>query len=151
MTARLLVIHHTPSPATRELLESVLEGTRAEGIDGVTVAVHPALSATASDLLEADGVLLGTTANIGYMSGALKHFFDTVYYPTLGAKDGLPYGYWVHGNNDVEGARRAIESIAGALGWVQAATPLLVTGPVDRRVREAAVELGGTLAALIAD
>ena len=151
MTARLLVVHHTPSPATQELLESVLAGTRADGIEGVLVELHPALSATASDLLGADGILLGTTANIGYMSGALKHFFDTVYYPTLEAKHGLPYGYWVHGNNDTAGASRAIESIAGALGWVRSAAPLLVTGPVDRGVRDAAFELGGTLAALLAD
>jgi multimeric flavodoxin WrbA len=151
VTARLLVVHHTPSPATRELLESVLEGTHAEGIEGVEVDVHPALSATASDVLAADGVLLGTPANIGYMSGALKHFFDTVYYPTLGAKDGLPYGYWVHGANDVEGARRALEQIAGALGWVRSAAPLLVTGAVDRGARDAAFELGGTLAAILAE
>ena len=131
----------------QELLESVIGGTRLEGIEGVEVAVHPALSATASDLLEADGVLLGTPANIGYMSGALKHFFDSVYYPTLTAKAGLPYGYWVHGNNDVEGARRAIESIAGALGWVLTAQPLLVTGTVDGPVRASAEDLGATLAA----
>jgi multimeric flavodoxin WrbA len=149
VTTRLLVVHHTPSPAMQEVLEAVLSGTRAEGIEGVDVHIHPALSATASDLLEADGVLLGTPANIGYMSGALKHFFDTVYYPTLEAKHGLPYGYWVHGNNDTEGARRAIESITGALGWVVAAAPLLVTGRVDGAVREAAFELGGTLAATL--
>ncbi|HEX5967683.1 MAG TPA: NAD(P)H-dependent oxidoreductase [Intrasporangium sp.] len=147
MTARLLVVHHTPSPAVQEILEAVLAGTHADGIEDVEVDVHPALSATASDLLAADGVLLGTPANIGYMSGALKHFFDTIYYPTLEAKRGMPYGYWVHGNNDTEGAKRAIESIVGALGWVRAAAPLLVTGQVDKQVREAAFELGGTLAA----
>ena len=149
MTAHLLVVHHTASPATRELLEAVLEGTRAQGIEGVEVDVHPALSATASDVLAADGVLLGTPANIGYMSGAMKHFFDTVYYPVLGAKPALPYGFWVHGNNDVEGARRSVESIAGALGWSLAAAPVLIVGPVGREEREAAYELGGTLAATL--
>jgi multimeric flavodoxin WrbA len=151
VSARLLVVHHTPSPATQELLESVLAGTRAEGIEGVEVEVRPALSATASDLLAADGVLLGTPANIGYMSGALKHFFDSVYYPTLEAKRGLPFGYWVHGNNDVEGARRAIEAITGALGWSLVAQPLAVTGVVDRIVRDSAEELGATLAATVMD
>lgn len=149
MTARLLVVHHTPSPATQEVLEAVLAGTHADGIENVEVEVHPALSATASDLLGADGVLLGTPANIGYMSGAMKHFFDTVYYPTLEAKHGMPYGYWVHGNNDTEGASRAIETIVGALGWVRAAAPLLVIGQVDKQVREEAFELGGTLAATL--
>ncbi|MEO7130343.1 MAG: NAD(P)H-dependent oxidoreductase [Dermatophilaceae bacterium] len=147
MTARLLVVHHTPSPGTQELLEAVLLGTRAEGIEGVEVDVHPALSATASDLLAADGVLLGTPANIGYMSGALKHFFDTIYYPTLTAKTGVPYGCWLHGNNDTVGALRAIESIADALGWVRAAAPVAVVGTPDRAAREACHDLGATLAA----
>jgi multimeric flavodoxin WrbA len=44
---------------------------------------RPALSATALDVLQADGYILGTPANLGYMSGALKHFFDQIYYPCL--------------------------------------------------------------------
>jgi hypothetical protein len=147
--ARLLIVHHTPSPALRDMFEAVRAGATTDEVQGVEVVTRPALTAGAADALAADGYLLGTPANIGYMSGALKHFFDTVYYPTLEAKHGLPYGYWVHGNNDTEGARRAIESITGALGWVVAAAPLLVTGRVDGAVREAAFELGGTLAATL--
>ena len=59
------------------LLQAVREG--AAMVEDVALDVRPALSAGAADLLAADGVLLGTPANIGYMSGALKHFFDTVY------------------------------------------------------------------------
>lgn len=147
--ARLLVVHHSPTRGVSRLTETVLAGAQDDAIEGVEVVVRPALEATADDVLTADGYLLGTPANFGYMSGALKHFFDTVYYPTLGARPGLPYAYWVHGNNDVEGARRAIESIAGALGWSMAAPPLTVTGPVNRAVREAAVELGATVAATL--
>ena len=69
--ATLLVVHHTTSPATQELLEAALAGTKAAGIEGVAVVVRPALAATIPDVLEADGFLLGTPANIGYMSGAL--------------------------------------------------------------------------------
>ena len=64
-------------------------------------------------MLAADGVLLGTPANIGYMSGALKHFFDTVYYPCLDATVGRPYGVYVHGNDDTAGALTSIERITG--------------------------------------
>lgn len=70
---RLLVVHHTPSPTTRELLEAVLAGTRDSDISGVEVVTRPALAATIPDMLDADGYLFGTTANFGYMSGALKH------------------------------------------------------------------------------
>jgi multimeric flavodoxin WrbA len=70
----LLIVHHTPSPATRELLEAVLAGTRDPEITGVDVVVRPALSATITDMLDADAYIFGTPANFGYMSGALKHY-----------------------------------------------------------------------------
>lgn len=145
----LLVVHHTPSPPTRALLEEVLAGASQPGLAEVELVVRPALGAGIPDVLGADGYLLGTPANFGYMSGALKHFFDTVYYPCLDATAGRPYGLWVHGNDDVAGAVRAVEAIAGGLGWVRSARPLQVTGPVDATVREACRELGGTLAATL--
>ena len=71
--ARLLIVHHTSSPSMQAMLEAVLAGAGTDGIEGVDVLVRPALAATAVDVLGADGYLLGTPANIGYMSGALKH------------------------------------------------------------------------------
>jgi multimeric flavodoxin WrbA len=147
----LLIVHHTPSPATRELLEAVLAGARDPDISGVDVQVRPALAATIPDMLDADGYLFGTTANFGYMSGALKHFFDTVYYPVLDHVAGRPYGLWVHGNNDTVGAVAAVGKLATGLALVQAADVLEVTGPIDAAVREWAYELGGTLAATVMD
>ncbi|WP_066896640.1 flavodoxin family protein [Mycolicibacterium houstonense] len=151
MTKTLLVVHHTPSPATRELLEAVLAGARDPDIDGVEVELRPALAATVSDMLAADGYLFGTTANFGYMSGALKHFFDTVYYPSLDHVAGRPYGLWVHGNNDTVGAVNAVDKIVTGLALAKAADVLEVTGVVDAGVRERAYELGGTLAATLMD
>ncbi|BBX93260.1 NAD(P)H-dependent oxidoreductase [Mycolicibacterium boenickei] len=149
MTKTLLVVHHTPSPATRDLLEAVLAGARDPEISGVTVELKPALAATVTDMLAADGYLFGTTANFGYMSGALKHFFDTVYYPSLDHVAGRPYGLWVHGNNDTVGAANAVDKIVTGLALVKAADVLEVTGVVDAGVRERAYELGGTLAATL--
>jgi multimeric flavodoxin WrbA len=146
----LLVVHHTPSPAMQELLEAALQGTRADGIEGVDVIVRPALAATAVDALHADGYLLGTPANIGYMSGALKVFFDLIYYPTLLAKPGAPYGVYVHGNNDATGAVRAVESIAKGLGWQQVSAAVTVIGPVTKDAREQVWELAATVAATVA-
>jgi NAD(P)H-dependent FMN reductase len=145
----LLVVHHTPSPGTRELLEAVLQGARDPEITGVDILVRPALAATVSDALDADGFLFGTTANFGYMSGALKHFFDTVYYPILDHVAGRPYGLWVHGNNDTAGAVTAVQRLATGLSLTPAADVLEVTGGVDATVRERAYELGGTLAATL--
>ena len=144
-------MHHTPSPATRELLEAVLAGARDPEISGVDVQVRPALAATVPDMLEADGYLFGTPANLGYMAGALKHFFDTVYYPSLDHVAGRPYGLWVHGNNDTVGAASAVDRIATGLSLTKAADTLEVTSAVDKNVREKAYELGGTLAATLMD
>ncbi|WP_454789652.1 flavodoxin family protein [Mycolicibacterium lutetiense] len=149
MTKTLLVVHHTPSPATRELLEAVLAGAHDPDISGVTVESKPALAATVTDMLAADGYLFGTTANFGYMSGALKHFFDTVYYPSLDHVAGRPYGLWVHGNNDTVGAAAAVDKIVTGLALTKAADVLEITGAVDAGVRDRAYELGGTLAATL--
>jgi NAD(P)H-dependent FMN reductase len=141
---RLLVVHHTPSPALQQVLEAVREG--AALVEDVEAVTRPALSAGAADLLAADGVLLGTPANIGYMSGALKHFFDTVYYPCLDATVGLPYGVYVHGTDDTAGALTAIGRITGALRWKQVAAPLSLTGAPSRADLEAVRELAATVA-----
>jgi multimeric flavodoxin WrbA len=147
---RLLVVHHTPSPATQELLEAALAGAREDGIEGVEVVVRPALTAGVVDALEADGYLLGTPANIGYVSGALKHFFDTIYYPCLEATRGRPFAAYVHGNLDSTGAVRAIEAITTGLKW-RAVAPVLVTaGAPDAATRAALYELGGTVAVTVA-
>ena len=79
---RLLVVHHTSSPALEAMFDAVMSGATNEQIDGVEVVARPALGASAVDVLEADGYLLGTPANLGYISGTLKHFFDQVYYPS---------------------------------------------------------------------
>lgn len=160
--SRLLVVHHSPTPTVRALTDAVLAGTRDDAIVDVEVVVRPALEAGPDDVLGADGYLLGTTANFGYMSGALKHFFDTIFLEAGGAlgEDGAaaegagkpkPFGLFVHGRYDTEGAVRSVLSIVQALKWRQAAEPLSVLGEVGAEQEEAAHELGGTLAALVMD
>jgi multimeric flavodoxin WrbA len=74
MSKTLLVIHHTPSPHMQEMFEAVVSGATDPEIEGVEVVRRPALTVAPTDMLEADGYLLGSPANLGYMSGALKHF-----------------------------------------------------------------------------
>jgi NAD(P)H-dependent FMN reductase len=145
--ARLLIVHHTPSPGMQELLEAVVAGASDPEISGVEVVRRPALSASASDVLAADGYLLGTPANIGYISGALKHFFDTVYYPCLDATRGRVFGAYVHGNQGTEGAVAAVRSITGGLGWRAVGEVVSVRGGVDKAAVSACRELGATVAA----
>src|SRR6478752_7657529 len=111
----LLLVHHSPTRSLQALTEAVLAGAHDDAIEGVEVVARPALEATADDVLAADGYLLGTTANFGYMSGALKHFFDTIFLEAGGSlsDDGSasaasggkkPFGLWVHGRYDTTGA-----------------------------------------------
>jgi len=131
----------------QEMLEAVRQPAAHEELAEVEVVVRPALSATASDLLAADGVVLGTPANIGYMSGALKHFFDGAYYPVLDATVGLPYGLYVHGGSDTTGAVRSVEKVVTGLQWRAVAAPVAVSGPVDRPALDACADLAATVAA----
>ena len=75
----LLVVHHSPTPLLQEVLSHVFEGANDPALEGVDVKVVEALDATIDDLTSADAILLGTSANFGYISGALKHFFDTTF------------------------------------------------------------------------
>ncbi len=116
-------------------------------IEGVTVVSRPALSATVSDVLSADGYLLGTPANLGYMSGALKHFFDQIYYPCLDATARRPYGLFVHGNSDVTGAVLSVHKIVTGLQWTAAQAPVEVLGEPTPDDLERCWELGASMAA----
>jgi hypothetical protein len=147
--ARLLIVHHTPSPALRDMFEAVRAGATTDEVQGVEVVTRPALTAGAADALAADGYLLGTPANIGYMSGALKHFFDTISDPCLEETAKRPYAAYVHGGMDTTGAIRAIDAIAGGIGWRRAAEPVLVTGPPTKEDLATCWELGATLAATL--
>src|SRR5919112_9507 len=148
---RLLVVHHSPTRSMARLTEAVLAGAHDDEIGGIEVVARPALDATADDVLQADGYLLGTPANFGYMSGALKHFFDSIFLEAGGAltDDGSagtvegrnPFGLWVHGRYDTTGAVRSVESIVQALGWRRSAEVLAVLGDVGEPERAAAYEL----------
>ena len=145
----LLIVHHTTSPALHGLFDAVLTGAReAQDPAGpVDVVARPALAATAVDVLGADAYVLGTPANLGYMSGALKHFFDQIYYPCLEATARRPYACYVHGNNDTTGALRSIRTVVTGLRWELAQAPLEVTGAPTKADLDAAWELGAAMAA----
>lgn len=166
--ATLLLVHHSPTRALRSLTEAVLAGAHDDAIEGVEVVVREALDfargdADHHDLLAADGYLLGTTANFGYMSGALKHVFDSTFLqiggalsddgsgqPSQGETSGRPFGLYVHGRYDTTGAVRSVLSIVGALGWKQGFDVLEAMGDLGEPDTAAAYELGGTIAALLA-
>ena len=144
---RLLIVHHTPSPHCQEMFEAVLAGATDPEIEGVEVARRPALTVSPIEMLEADGYLLGTPVNLGYLSGAMKHAFDQSYYQLLDSTRGRPFGVWLHGNEGTEGAERALAGITTGLGWEQAADTVIVSGKPTKADLEACWNLGATVAA----
>ncbi|MDP7735749.1 flavodoxin family protein [Mycobacterium paragordonae] len=147
--SRLLIVHHTPSPHCQEMLEAVVAGATDPEIEGVEVLRRPALTVSPVEMLEADGYLLGTPANLGYISGALKHAFDESYYQLLDATRGRPFGLYIHGNEGSEGAVRAVDGITAGLGWVKAADHVVVSGKPSKPDLEACWNLGATVAATL--
>ena len=145
----LLIIHHTPSPFLQDMFEAVVAGATDPEIEGVEVVRRPALTVAPTDMLEADGYVLGSPANLGYMSGALKHAFDVCYYPCLDATRGRPFGLYLHGNQGTEGAERGVDAITTGLGWVKAAETVVVSGKPTKGDLETCWELGATLAAAL--
>src|SRR6516165_7695362 len=144
---QLLIVHHTPSPHTQEMFEAVVAGATDPEIEGVEVVRRPALTVSPVEMLRADGYLLGTPANLGYISGALKHAFDCDYYQLLDSTRGRPFGVYLHGNEGTEGAERAIDGITAGLGWVRAAETVVVMGKPSKADVEACWNLGATVAA----
>ncbi|QZT64355.1 NAD(P)H-dependent oxidoreductase [Mycolicibacterium austroafricanum] len=149
MSKTLLIVHHTPSSHCHEMFEAVLSGATDPEIEGVEVLRRPALTVSPAEMLQADGYLLGTPANLGYISGALKHAFDCAYYQLLDATRGRPFGIYLHGNEGTEGAERALAGITAGLGWEQAADTVIVSGKPAKDDLEACWNLGATVAATL--
>jgi multimeric flavodoxin WrbA len=145
----LLIVYSTQTGRTRRLAEAAIAGA-AELADEVELRCLRAFDAGLDDLLWADGLLIGTPENFGYLSGAVKDFLDRTYYPAEGKTIGLPYAMLVSAGNDGSGAVRALERIANGYQWKRVAEPVICKGELDDAGLAAARELGQTLAAGIA-
>ena len=124
----LLIVAHAPSPNTQRLRDALLRGAEAAEPESVELRCLAPLEAGPEDLLAAQAALLFTTENLGYMSGALKDFFDRSYYPCLEKTQGLPYALVIRAGHDGTGTRRAVESIASGLRWRAVQEPLTCRG-----------------------
>jgi multimeric flavodoxin WrbA len=150
MAKNLCVIHHSRSGSTAQLSEVAVTAAAEAGAatdTPVEIRLLGAFDAGAEDVLWADALLLATPAHFGYMSGALKDFFERIYRPCLDQTAGLLYALIVKGDTDVDGAVASVNKIATGLRWRLVLPPLTVVGAVTPVDLEAAAELGGTLAA----
>ena len=144
---RLLVVGHTPSVNTRRLFDAVVEGASSIENENVEVMACRPFDVQPQDVQTARAVILGTTENLGYMSGALKDFFDRIYYPCLEHTQGMPYALYVRAGHDGTGTRRSIESITGGLGWRAVQEPLICRGEWQDAFVAQCQELGTAMTA----
>ena len=131
---------------TGRLRDAVIAGVADAG-EPIELRRRPALEAGIEDLLWCEALLIGTPEHFGYMSGAVKDFFDRTFYPAEGRTEGLPYAVFISAGNDGAGTIASIERIATGYRWKRIAPPLLVVGePTDAALTQAR-ELGMTMAA----
>lgn len=147
MTKHLLIVAHVPSDNTRRLRDAVVKGASGPDIADVALRGLIPFEAKADDVLWADAIILGTTENLGYMSGALKDFFDRIYYPCLERSQGKPYALYIRAGQDGTGTRRGIETIVTGLRWRAAREPLICRGEFQERFVADCEELGAAMAA----
>ena len=141
------MLYHSQSGGAETMAEAVIAGATDADIDGVELRIRTPLGASDEDVLWADALILGTPENFGYMSGALKYFFDRVYYPCLERTQGLPYALFVKAGNDGSGAVSSITRITTGLRWREVQEPIVVVGEVESIHLEACREMGMALAA----
>ena len=144
---QLLIVAHTPSPNTERLRDAVIRGARSPEIAGVNLRFVAALQARAEDVMQASAIIIGTTENLGYMSGGLKDFFDRIYNPCLEKTQGLPFAAWIRAGSDGTGTRRAIETITTGLRWKAVQEPLIMRGEWREEFVGQCDELGLAMAA----
>ena len=143
----LLIVYHSQSGSTERMAQAVIRGASHPDISGVEVRIRAALEADADDLLWADGFILGTPENFGYMSGAMKYFLDRVFYPCEGKINGRPWALFVRAGNDGSGAIASIRRILTGLAVREVQEPVLISGDFDEARLAECEELGLTMAA----
>ena len=143
----LLIVAHNPSPNTQKLVDATLRGACHEDIDNVEVKHIPPLQATPDDVIWADAIILGTTENFGYMSGALKDFFDRIYYPCLEKTEAMPYSLYIRAGLDGTGTKIAVAKITTGLTWKPVQDPIILHGKYDSKYEDQCEELGMLMAA----
>ncbi len=137
---QILSIVHTPSVNTSLISKSVIKSLKNQKLNLKIKFLKP-LEASSEDVFDADGILLGTTENLGSMAGATKDFFDRTYYEVIDKKEGLPIAVWIRAGHDGTGASRQIQSIVNGLKWKLVQEILVCKGSWDEKFIGDCVEL----------
>jgi multimeric flavodoxin WrbA len=144
----LLIVFHTGGVKTAQMAEAVERGARSE--EGVRVVAKRCAEAGPEDVLGADGLILGTPENFGYMSGMMKDFLERVFYACEGKVEGRPWALFVGAGQDGTGAVSSVERIVTGLRLKKISEPVVVVKELKPEQITALEELGAAMAAGLA-
>jgi len=147
---KLLIVFHAPSENTLALRQAVEEGAHTMS-NNIHVECLSPFDTQPDHVLSADAVILGTTENLAYMSGALKDFFDRCYYPVLEQKQGLPVAAMIRAGSDGTGTKNALITILTGLKWRWVQEPIICRGEWDPSFLEEAKDLGEAMAVALSE
>ncbi len=142
---KLLIIYHSRSGTVKKMADAIISGARTG--TSIEIEVVNPLEANPEQIKSSQAIIIGTPENFGYMSGAIKHFFEEIYYECLESTRGLSYALFVAADNDGSGAVASIEKIITGLGWNDVAQPIICKNGVTQQELEMCRELGMTISA----
>jgi multimeric flavodoxin WrbA len=144
----LLIVFHTGGVKTAQMAEAVERGARSE--ESVRVVAKRCAEAGPDDVLAADGLILGTPENFGYMSGMMKDFLERIFYACEGKVEGRPWALFVGAGQDGSGAVSSVERIVTGLRLKKIGEPIVVVKALQPEQVAALEELGAAMAAGLA-
>ena len=142
----LLIVYHSKDGSTGKMAAAVWQGTQHEDVD-IEVRMRQAREADIDDLLWADGLVLGTPENFGYMSGMMKDFLERTFYPAEGKVEGLPFGIFISASNDGTGALSSLRRICSGYPFKEVQEPIISRGELLAEILAQCEEFGLLMAA----
>jgi multimeric flavodoxin WrbA len=144
--AKILVVYHSQGGNTRRMAEAVARGARE--IENTIVILKKAYETTLEDLIECDGLAIGSPEYFGYMAGAIKDLFDRTYEKARGHRRIFrkPYSIFISAGNDGEGALRNIERICIGFQFKKVQEPIIARGTITDSIISICEDMGRTLA-----
>lgn len=145
--AKILIVYCSLGGNTEKAAKAIEKG--AKDVPGTQVILKNALEATIDDLINCDGLAIGTPDYFSYMAGGLKDFFDRTYYQAQGKVTDKPcIVFMTHG-----GGGKAIESVEAMcerFKFKELIKPLLIKGKPDNKAEKQLKEAGRKLANILA-
>jgi len=140
---KILIIYHSISGNTKKAAEYLARGT--EEVPNTDTTIKPALEAGIDDLLECDGIAIGTPDYFSYMAGGVKDFFDRTFYPTQGKVEDKPCVIFItHGGGGR--AKGTVKKICNSFKFDLITPQIMVENSPDEKEKKALEKAGQMLA-----